>query len=36
MKIVKLFEEFINEGIVRKMSPDKQRAESLLLESKKN
>ena len=35
MKSVKSFEEFIKEGIVKRMSPDKQRAENLFLESER-
>ena len=35
MRIVKLFEEFIKEEIVKKVSPDNQRAENLFLESER-
>jgi hypothetical protein len=35
MRIVKLFEEFIKEQIVKKISPDNQRAENLSLESER-
>jgi len=35
MRIIKSFEEFIKEGIVKKISPDKQRAENLFLESER-
>ena len=35
MRIVKPFEEFIKEGIVKKVSPDRQRAENLFLESER-
>lgn len=35
MRIVKKFEEFIEEGIVKTISPDLQRSENLLEESKK-
>src|SRR3989344_3409463 len=35
MRIVKSFEEFIKEGIVKKVSPDRQRAENLFLESER-
>ena len=35
MRLVKSFEEFIKEGIVKKISPDKQRAENLFLESQR-
>lgn len=35
MRVVKSFKEFIEEGIVRKMTPDKQRAENLFLESER-
>ena len=35
MKVVKSFEEFIQEGIVSKISPDKQRAENLFFESER-
>ncbi|MEK6874165.1 MAG: hypothetical protein AABX52_00245 [Nanoarchaeota archaeon] len=33
--VVKLFEEFIEEGIAKKITPDKQRAENLYLESER-
>lgn len=33
MKVVKNFEEFIEEGIVRRITPDKQRAQDLALEA---
>ena len=36
MKAIKQFEEFIKEGIVKKQSPDKSRAEFLLKESEKS
>src|SRR3990167_2568731 len=35
MKAVKSFEEFIKEGVVKRISPDKQRAENLFLESER-
>ena len=35
MKVVKLFEEFIGEGVVKRVSPDRQRAENLFLESER-
>ncbi len=35
MRVVKLFEEFLEEGIARKISPDIQRAEHLRKESKR-
>ncbi len=35
MKIVRSFEEFIKEGIIKKISPDRQRAENLFLESER-
>jgi hypothetical protein len=35
MKVVKTFEEYINEGIIKKVSPNLQRAENLLQESDK-
>lgn len=35
MKVVRKFEEFIEDGIVRKISPDPQRAENLRQESKR-
>lgn len=36
MKAIKNFDEFIKENIVRKQSPDRSRAESLIMESKNN
>ena len=35
MRMVRSFKEFITEGIVKKISPDKQRAENLFLESER-
>ena len=35
MRVVKSFEEYLNEGIVKKISPDKQRAEDLKIEAKR-
>ncbi|MGE0793454.1 MAG: HEPN domain-containing protein [Candidatus Woesearchaeota archaeon] len=35
MKVVKKFEEFIDEGIVKRISPDINRSENLLQESEK-
>lgn len=35
VRSVKLFEEYIDEGVVKKISPDFQRAESLKLKSKR-
>lgn len=35
MKYLKLFEEFINEGIIKKVTINKERAKSLILESKR-
>jgi hypothetical protein len=35
MKVVKTFEEYINEGTIKKVSPNLQRAENLLQESDK-
>jgi len=35
MKLVRIFEEFLEKGIVRRVSPDKQRAENLRLESER-
>lgn len=35
MKVVKKFEEFINEGIVKRISPNINRSENLLQESEK-
>lgn len=35
MKRVKSFEEYLSKGIARKITPDKQRAENLLMESKR-
>lgn len=35
MKIVKPFEEFVKEGIAKKITPDKQRAKHLLIESER-
>ncbi len=35
MRIVKSFEEFIKEGVVKRISPDKQRAENLFVESER-
>ncbi len=35
MKIVKSFEEFVDEGIAKKVSVDTQRAKNLILESKR-
>jgi len=35
MKVVKQFEEFIEEGVARKVSPDNQRAENLRHESER-
>lgn len=35
MRIIKSFEEFTAEGVVRKVSPDTQRAENLFLESER-
>ncbi len=36
MKAIKQFKEFIEEGIVKKQSPDKSRAEFLIKESEKS
>jgi len=35
MRVVKSFGEFINEGIVKKITPNKQRAENLFIESER-
>ena len=35
MRLVKLFEEFIKEGIVKRITPDKQRVKSLIAESER-
>ena len=35
MKYVKAFEEFIKEGVIRKVTVDKERAKSLILESER-
>jgi len=35
MKVVKNFEEFLEEGTVKKITPDKQRAKSLILEAER-
>ncbi len=35
MKVVKSFEEYISEGVARKITPDRQRAKSLFLESER-
>ena len=35
MKVVKKFEEYINEGIVKRISPDMNRSKNLLQESEK-
>jgi hypothetical protein len=36
MKAIRRFEEFIKEGVVKKQSPNRSRAEFLVLESEKN
>ena len=36
MKSIKSFEEFVKEGIVKRQSPDKSRAEFLIKESEQN
>lgn len=36
MKIIKSFEEFIKEGVVKKITPDYERAKFLIKESEKN
>ena len=35
MKVLKSFEEFIKDGTIKKVSPDMQRAENLILESQR-
>lgn len=35
MKSLKNFDEFIAEGVIRKITPDKERAKSLFAESKR-
>lgn len=35
MRFIKNFEEFIEEGIIKTITPDKQRSENLLMESKR-
>lgn len=35
MRFIKNFEEFIDEGIIKTITPDKQRSENLLMESKR-
>jgi len=35
MRVVKKFEEYLKEGIAKKVTSDKQRAENLFLESKR-
>ena len=35
MRHLKLFEDFLKEGTVRKISPDKQRSKNLVLEAER-
>ncbi|MBS3056554.1 MAG: hypothetical protein J4473_03920 [Candidatus Aenigmarchaeota archaeon] len=35
MRLLKLFEDFVKEGVVKKVAPNKERAKSLISESER-